>query len=159
VERAKRVINERRDAIASSLTYKVPPGLMGELTEYTMTMLNHMPNRKTGAATPVQLITGRRAVPFAIAWGQPVFVYDNRKGERLAEKGIVINVRVSVVALSLKIWLPMRQAALYRSRNVEYTIFLYVRVAFVTFSHNNALYLFLFRGRITIYLCRSHSAS
>jgi hypothetical protein len=102
IERSKRVINERVAAIECGLTYKVPPGLRGELTEYAMQMINNAPNKKTGTATPVQLITGRGAIAFTIGWGQCVFVYDNRAGERIAEKGIVVGIRVSAVGNMVK---------------------------------------------------------
>ena len=119
IERGKRTIEERRAAIRAGLSFLVPPGLEGELVEYTMTVLNHMPNSKTGNSTSIQLMSGRRAVGFGVSWGQCVFVYDNRAGVRIAEKGIVVNVRVTVLGVSLKIFLPMRNIAVVRSRNVD----------------------------------------
>jgi hypothetical protein len=83
-------------------------------------MINNTPNTRTGASTPVQLITGRRAIAYGFTWGQPVFVYDNRQGATTAEKGIIVNVRVNGIGLSLKIFLPMRGIAVMRSRNVDF---------------------------------------
>jgi len=114
IERAKRTINCRMAAILASVPFVVPPSLHGELYEYICRMLNQVPNSKTGSATPVQLITGRRAIPFLVHFGQVVICYDPRDKEHLGEYGFIVNIEVSI-AVSYKVYFPLRRKVLVRS--------------------------------------------